>query len=76
MRYNDAVDPRCQRHFAADRRAKHAPQGIVPPPIKAVIGESFSEIFWAIRSVLGSVLSRPIMRRLTSSRRSSRQPRM
>jgi len=53
MRYNDASILVVNANFGCGSSREHAPQGIVRAGIKAVIGESFSEIFLGNSSVLG-----------------------
>jgi 3-isopropylmalate/(R)-2-methylmalate dehydratase small subunit len=53
MRFNDASILVVNANFGCGSSREHAPQGIVRAGYKAVIGESFSEIFLGNSSVLG-----------------------
>ena len=53
IRYNDAALMVVNANFGCGSSREHAPQGIVRHGIKAIIGESFSEIFLGNSSVLG-----------------------
>jgi len=53
MRYNDASIMIVNANFGCGSSREHAPQGIVRAGYKAIIGESFSEIFLGNSAVLG-----------------------
>jgi len=53
MRYNDAAIMVVNANFGCGSSREHAPQGIVRAGYRALIGESFSEIFLGNSAVLG-----------------------
>ena len=53
MRFNDASIMVVNANFGCGSSREHAPQGIVRAGYKAIIGESFSEIFLGNSAVLG-----------------------
>src|SRR5438552_12912430 len=53
MRYHDASILVVNANFGCGSSREHAPQGIVRAGYKAIIGESFSEIFLGNSAVLG-----------------------
>jgi 3-isopropylmalate/(R)-2-methylmalate dehydratase small subunit len=53
MRYNDATVLVVNANFGCGSSRVHAPQGLVRYGIRAIIGESFSEIFLGNSAVLG-----------------------
>jgi len=53
MRFNDASIMVVNANFGCGSSREHAPQGIVRAGYRAIIGESFSEIFLGNSSVLG-----------------------
>ncbi len=53
MRYQDAAILVVNSNFGCGSSREHAPQGLVRWGLKAIIGESFSEIFLGNSSVLG-----------------------
>ena len=53
MRFNDASIMIVNGNFGCGSSREHAPQGIVRAGYKAIIGESFSEIFLGNSAVLG-----------------------
>ena len=53
MRFNDASIMIVNANFGCGSSREHAPQGIVRAGYKAIIGESFSEIFLGNSAVLG-----------------------
>jgi 3-isopropylmalate/(R)-2-methylmalate dehydratase small subunit len=53
MRFNDASIMVVNANFGCGSSREHAPQGIVRAGYRAIIGESFSEIFLGNSAVLG-----------------------
>jgi len=53
MRYNDASIMVVNANFGCGSSREHAPQGIIRAGYRAIIGESFSEIFLGNSAVLG-----------------------
>jgi len=72
MRFNDASIMVVNANFGCGSSREHAPQGIVRAGYRAIIGESFSEIFLGNSAVLGLVSPR-IATRSRSCRRSSKK---